>query len=290
MPSNLTSIEPVRKAVTVPAAPQRAFELFTACIQEWWPLRNALGRRRARRRRRLRRGRRRRDRRDPGGRQHVRMGDRHRLGAAAPRRLHLACRSCRGGRDLRRGDVHPGRTGQHRGAASPLGLGEPRRRRDRTRGLRLRLGTGHRQLRGNRRESPLAKRPRAGFTRRPRDSAMPGACRSSRAAVTRRPDRHHRTFGKSKIIQPNGRWYLTSLSPSRTLAEASPATGAVRPAGARHGAGGSLTRCQPRVLRRQRISGVTPSRLGRCRISRGVRCPGCRRPGPRRHIGSPVTM
>jgi uncharacterized protein YndB with AHSA1/START domain len=38
MPSNLTSIEPVRKAVTVPAAPQRAFELFTAYIQEWWPL------------------------------------------------------------------------------------------------------------------------------------------------------------------------------------------------------------------------------------------------------------
>ena len=32
------SAEPVRKNVTVPAAPQRAFELFTAHIQEWWPL------------------------------------------------------------------------------------------------------------------------------------------------------------------------------------------------------------------------------------------------------------
>lgn len=39
MPGNLTSVEPVRKTVTVPAAPQRAFELFTAHIQEWWPLR-----------------------------------------------------------------------------------------------------------------------------------------------------------------------------------------------------------------------------------------------------------
>jgi len=38
MPGNLTSIEPVRKSVTVPAAAQRAFELFTAHIQEWWPL------------------------------------------------------------------------------------------------------------------------------------------------------------------------------------------------------------------------------------------------------------
>jgi uncharacterized protein YndB with AHSA1/START domain len=38
MPGHLTSIEPVRKTVTVPAAPQRAFELFTAHIQEWWPL------------------------------------------------------------------------------------------------------------------------------------------------------------------------------------------------------------------------------------------------------------
>jgi uncharacterized protein YndB with AHSA1/START domain len=38
MPANLTSAEPVRKSVTVPAAPQRAFELFTAHIQEWWPL------------------------------------------------------------------------------------------------------------------------------------------------------------------------------------------------------------------------------------------------------------
>jgi len=39
MPGHLTSIEPVRKSVTVPADPQRAFELFTAHIQEWWPLR-----------------------------------------------------------------------------------------------------------------------------------------------------------------------------------------------------------------------------------------------------------
>lgn len=38
MPANQTSIEPVRKSVTVPAAPQRAFELFTAHIHEWWPL------------------------------------------------------------------------------------------------------------------------------------------------------------------------------------------------------------------------------------------------------------
>jgi uncharacterized protein YndB with AHSA1/START domain len=39
MPGNLISVEPVRKSVTVPATPQRAFELFTAHIQEWWPLR-----------------------------------------------------------------------------------------------------------------------------------------------------------------------------------------------------------------------------------------------------------
>ena len=38
MPGDLTPAEPVRKAVTVPAAPPRAFELFTAHIQEWWPL------------------------------------------------------------------------------------------------------------------------------------------------------------------------------------------------------------------------------------------------------------
>jgi hypothetical protein len=38
MPSNVTSVAPVRKSVTVPAAPQRAFELFTAHIHEWWPL------------------------------------------------------------------------------------------------------------------------------------------------------------------------------------------------------------------------------------------------------------
>jgi uncharacterized protein YndB with AHSA1/START domain len=38
MPANLTAMEPVRKTVTVPAAQQRAFELFTAHIREWWPL------------------------------------------------------------------------------------------------------------------------------------------------------------------------------------------------------------------------------------------------------------
>ena len=39
MPGNPNSVEPVRKSVTVPAAPQRAFELFTAHLQDWWPLR-----------------------------------------------------------------------------------------------------------------------------------------------------------------------------------------------------------------------------------------------------------
>jgi uncharacterized protein YndB with AHSA1/START domain len=39
MTGNLTSIEAVRKSVTVPASPLRAFELFTAHIQDWWPLR-----------------------------------------------------------------------------------------------------------------------------------------------------------------------------------------------------------------------------------------------------------
>ena len=39
MPGDLISVEPIRKTVTVPTAPQRAFELFTAHIQEWWPLR-----------------------------------------------------------------------------------------------------------------------------------------------------------------------------------------------------------------------------------------------------------
>ena len=38
MPARLTSAEPVRKSVTVPAAPERAFELFTAHIHQWWPL------------------------------------------------------------------------------------------------------------------------------------------------------------------------------------------------------------------------------------------------------------
>jgi uncharacterized protein YndB with AHSA1/START domain len=39
MHGNVTSIEPVRKSVTVPASPERAFELFTAHLQDWWPLR-----------------------------------------------------------------------------------------------------------------------------------------------------------------------------------------------------------------------------------------------------------
>jgi uncharacterized protein YndB with AHSA1/START domain len=38
MPSNVTLAEPIRKSVTVPASPQRAFELFTAHMHEWWPL------------------------------------------------------------------------------------------------------------------------------------------------------------------------------------------------------------------------------------------------------------
>jgi uncharacterized protein YndB with AHSA1/START domain len=38
MPSHVTSAEPVRKSVTVSAAPQHAFELFTARMHEWWPL------------------------------------------------------------------------------------------------------------------------------------------------------------------------------------------------------------------------------------------------------------
>jgi uncharacterized protein YndB with AHSA1/START domain len=38
MPSNVTSAGPVVKSVTVPAGPQRAFELFTAHLHEWWPL------------------------------------------------------------------------------------------------------------------------------------------------------------------------------------------------------------------------------------------------------------
>ncbi len=38
MPNNVTSAEPVRKSLIVPATPQRAFELFTAHMHEWWPL------------------------------------------------------------------------------------------------------------------------------------------------------------------------------------------------------------------------------------------------------------
>jgi uncharacterized protein YndB with AHSA1/START domain len=35
---HVISIEPILKSVTVPAAPERAFELFTAHIGDWWPL------------------------------------------------------------------------------------------------------------------------------------------------------------------------------------------------------------------------------------------------------------
>jgi uncharacterized protein YndB with AHSA1/START domain len=38
MTATHAAIEPVRKSVVVPAAPDRAFELFTAHIGEWWPL------------------------------------------------------------------------------------------------------------------------------------------------------------------------------------------------------------------------------------------------------------
>lgn len=38
MPSDVTPADPVRKTVTVPAAPQRAFGLFTGHMREWWPL------------------------------------------------------------------------------------------------------------------------------------------------------------------------------------------------------------------------------------------------------------
>jgi uncharacterized protein YndB with AHSA1/START domain len=38
MADQVVSVEPLRKSVTVPAAPQRAFEIFTAHFGEWWPL------------------------------------------------------------------------------------------------------------------------------------------------------------------------------------------------------------------------------------------------------------
>lgn len=38
MHERVASIEAVRKSVTVPASAERAFELFTARIHEWWPL------------------------------------------------------------------------------------------------------------------------------------------------------------------------------------------------------------------------------------------------------------
>jgi uncharacterized protein YndB with AHSA1/START domain len=38
MADQVVSVEPLRKSVTVPAPPQRAFEIFTAHFGEWWPL------------------------------------------------------------------------------------------------------------------------------------------------------------------------------------------------------------------------------------------------------------
>jgi uncharacterized protein YndB with AHSA1/START domain len=38
MHEHVASIEAVRKSVTVPASAERAFELFTARMREWWPL------------------------------------------------------------------------------------------------------------------------------------------------------------------------------------------------------------------------------------------------------------
>ena len=38
MSEQAKDIMPIRKTVTVPVTPQRAFELFTARIGEWWPL------------------------------------------------------------------------------------------------------------------------------------------------------------------------------------------------------------------------------------------------------------
>lgn len=37
------SIAPVRKAVVVQATPQNAFEVFTACIDRWWPKSHGIG-------------------------------------------------------------------------------------------------------------------------------------------------------------------------------------------------------------------------------------------------------
>ena len=39
MTKSRTTLAPLRKVVTVPATPQRAFELFTAEMGAWWPLR-----------------------------------------------------------------------------------------------------------------------------------------------------------------------------------------------------------------------------------------------------------
>jgi uncharacterized protein YndB with AHSA1/START domain len=38
MSDHVISVEPLRKSVTVPAAPPRAFDIFTTHLREWWPL------------------------------------------------------------------------------------------------------------------------------------------------------------------------------------------------------------------------------------------------------------
>ncbi len=41
--NNTIKIAPVRKTVLVPATPQRAFEVFTAGIDRWWPKSHGIG-------------------------------------------------------------------------------------------------------------------------------------------------------------------------------------------------------------------------------------------------------
>ena len=41
---NEAGIAPVRKTLTVPLAPAKAFQLFTADIASWWPLANVTAR------------------------------------------------------------------------------------------------------------------------------------------------------------------------------------------------------------------------------------------------------
>ena len=42
--SRMLSVAPVRKSVRVAVAPDRAFEVFTACIARWWPRTHSIGR------------------------------------------------------------------------------------------------------------------------------------------------------------------------------------------------------------------------------------------------------